>query len=150
MLSQSNIVIVDVLRRFKSSKIPVCFLVPTKTGLEKSIMDATKSVRDFLEEREIHSFSNQQQGTNNKVLIETNFYSQGQLIETKTSLYRPETKNGDPRIWVYKLADYTEPGDLLAITITKINSLLLTAANLISMIFLMQKIICFSICLAAQ
>ena len=119
MLSQSNIVIVDVLRRFKSSKIPVCFLVPTKTGLEKSIMDATKSVRDFLEEREIHRFSNQQQGTNNKVLIETNFYSQGQLIETKTSLYRPETKNGDPRIWVYKLADGTEPGDLLAITYNK-------------------------------
>ena len=53
-------------------------------------MDATKSVRDFLEERDI-TFQ-----IKNKVQI-TKFwlrqiFSQGQLIATKTSLYRPDKK----------------------------------------------------------
>ena len=39
MLSQSNISVVDTLREFKKVNIPVCFLVPTETGLKKSIMD---------------------------------------------------------------------------------------------------------------
>ena len=54
MLSQANISVVDTLRSFKSVGVPVSFLVPTKTGLEKSIMDATKSIRDFFKEQNLH------------------------------------------------------------------------------------------------
>ena len=41
----------------------------------------------------------------------------GSLLETKTSLYRPSSKTGDPRIWIYKLGEQAKPGDLLAITL---------------------------------
>ena len=119
MLSQANICVVDTLRSFKEVQVPVCFLVPTKTGIEKSIMDATKSVRDFLLEKGVHNFSTQGQGIESKILIPTILVSGGEFVDTKTSLYRPETKSGDPRVWIYKLGDYAEPGDLLAITVNE-------------------------------
>ena len=119
MLSKSNIPVVDTLKIFKSLNISVCFIVPTKTGLEKSIMDATKSIRDFLNEKKIHNFQNQSQGTEFKVIKSAILLSQNKYIETKISLYRPNTKNGDPRIWIYKLNDYAKPHDLLAITVNK-------------------------------
>ena len=106
MLSQANISVVDTLRSFKEVQVPVCFLVPTKTGIEKSIMDATKSVRDFLLDKGIHNFLTQGQGIESKILIPTILVSGGEFVDTKTSLYRPETKSGDPRIWIYKLGDY--------------------------------------------
>ena len=117
MLSLSNYSVIDALRSFKSSGISVSFLVPTKTGLEKSIMDATKNLRDFFCEKMIHDYNKQEKGTNAKVMILTKLVSKNSIIETKTSLYRPETKNGDPRIWIYKLAEHSEPGDLLAILV---------------------------------
>ena len=119
MLSQANISVVDTLRSFKEVQVPVCFLVPTKTGIEKSIMDATKSVRDFLLDKGVHNFSTQGQGIESKILIPTILVSGGVFVDTKTSLYRPETKSGDPRIWIYKLGDYAEPEDLLAITVNE-------------------------------
>ena len=57
MLAQANISVVDTLRLFKSAQVPMCFLVPTKTGLEKSIMDATKSVQDFFIGNNIHNYA---------------------------------------------------------------------------------------------
>jgi hypothetical protein len=38
----------------------VTFLVPTATGLEKSIMDATQEVRDFLVAADAHNYDGQQ------------------------------------------------------------------------------------------
>ena len=115
MLSLSNISVVETLRQFKAVGLPVGFLVPTKTGLEKSIMDATKSLRDFFVAQGIHDYDLQDQGTQSKALIRTILLSKDEVIETKTSFYRPETKSGDPRIWVYRLAEFAESGDLLAI-----------------------------------
>ncbi len=116
MLNQSNISVIDTLRTFKQANIPVCFLVPTETGLKKSIMDATASVREFLDSSRIHNFDQQLQGTGSKVLIKTVLISSEEIIETQTSLYRPETKQGDPRIWIYSLGQFARTGDLLAIT----------------------------------
>ena len=115
MLSQSNMPVVEALRSFKSAGVSVAFLVPTLTGLDKSIMDATQPLRSYLREKQIHDFSTQRQGTNHKVRLETILFSNGEVHTTQTSLYRPETKAGDPRIWIYKLASYASPGDLLAI-----------------------------------
>ena len=57
MLSQSNIPVVEALRSFKSAGVSVAFLVPTSTGLEKAIMDATQPLRGYLREKHIHDFS---------------------------------------------------------------------------------------------
>ena len=116
MLSLSNISVIETLRQFKAVSLPVGFLVPTKTGLEKSIMDATKSLRDFFAAQGIHDYDLQDQGTGSKVLIRSTLLTNDEVIETKISFYRPETKSGDPRIWVYRLAEFAEPGDLLAIS----------------------------------
>jgi len=37
-------------------------------------------------------------------------------MRSTASLYRPKTKNGDPRIWFTKLPAYADPDDMLAIT----------------------------------
>jgi len=92
---------------------------PTKTGLGKSIMDATISVRAYLKEQNIHDYSVQLAGTEYKVVIEDTFLiTSSGFIQSRTSLYRPQAKGkgGDPRIWFKKLPEYSNPNDILAIT----------------------------------
>lgn len=119
MLSKSNINIIETLRAFNNSKsgegLDVCFLVPTRTGMEKSIMDATQDVRDYFKKKDLHDFDCQGQGNKNKVSIDTLLFSNEEVVETKCTLYRPETKNGDPRMWIYGLKKQAQPTDLLAL-----------------------------------
>jgi len=132
MLSQSNINIAETLQNFKDAGLNVSFLVPTETGLKKSIMDAHESLRDYLSEKGIHNFEAQKQGPENKRLIPTVLLSKNHAAQTKTSLYRPTTKNGDPRIWIYGLSPAADAGDLLAIfgTSTELVVINCTTCNL--------------------
>lgn len=57
MLSSANLDVTDTLRRFKSARLQVSFLVPTATGLEKSIMDATAEIREFMLLNGLHDYS---------------------------------------------------------------------------------------------
>lgn len=43
------------------------------------------------------------------------------LIKTKVSLYRPVTKQGDPRIWIYQLKKYADPDDTIALILNDEN-----------------------------
>jgi hypothetical protein len=115
MLSQANLSVPDTLGQFKDRGISVGFLVPTETGLSKSIMDAHEGLRTYLKAKGAHDFDTQLQGNENKKSIRTFLLADGKTLETKTSLYRPESKSGDPRIWVYGLASVAGPGDLLAL-----------------------------------
>lgn len=115
VLPTSNIDILSTLRRFKKAGLPVSFLVPTETGIRKSIMDATSEIRDFFATHELHNFSSQAQGKGSKAKIQTVILSKGLVINTTTSLYRPNTKGGDARIWPYGLKKSASPTDLLAI-----------------------------------
>jgi len=92
---------------------------PTKTGLGKSIMDATISVRAYLKEQKVHDYDLQYDGTENKIVIEDTFLiTELGFIQSRTSLYRPRAKKkrGDPRIWFKKLPEYSQANDILAIT----------------------------------
>src|SRR5690606_5964366 len=89
---------------------------PTETGLKKSIMDATGSVRSFLKNEKIHDYDLQNQAPNNKVVIPTIIHTGFKTIKSKASLYRPLTKKGDPRIWFYSLTQIADPNDIVAIT----------------------------------
>jgi len=91
------------------------FIVPTETGLEKNIMDATAMVRFFLKYSGLHNYNDQKQGPDNKKIIKSYLIHKDYLEETKTSLYRPITKEGDPRIWISKLQQYAKPKDLLVL-----------------------------------
>ena len=48
MLSKSDTNIADVISIFQDLNIDCCFIVPTENGMQKSILDATFQVRDFL------------------------------------------------------------------------------------------------------
>jgi len=115
MLSSSNKDVVSTLKFFRGFGIPNCFVVPTATGLEKSIMDATKHISNYFKNNKLHDYGVQSQGGANKVVIKTILVSENLEHETTTSLYRPETKSGDPRLWISKLKNYSNPGDLIAL-----------------------------------
>lgn len=117
MLKMSDTNIDSFLPVFANTGASVAFLVPTPTGFEKSIMDATAPVRELLREKKIHDYMLQNQGPDNKVLVETYFVNNHGFEETSASLYRPMTKKGDPRIWFSNLKKYCEPCNLLALII---------------------------------
>ena len=115
MLASSNVDIVQTMRLFSNNGIDCTFIVPTATGLQKSIMDATTSFREYLKKSNLHDFNQQKQGPDSKVLIPTIIISDLVTIEGQTSLYRPETKEGDPRIWISRLNSHADENDLIAI-----------------------------------
>lgn len=115
MLASSNVDIVQKMRLFAHYGIDCAFVVPTATGLQKSIMDATVSVRDYLKKFSLHDFDKQKQGPSNKVVLPTVVISDQEITEGQTSLYRPETKDGDPRIWISRLKSHANENDLIAL-----------------------------------
>ena len=115
MLSTSNISIPKILQKFKDRGIKVGFLVPTENALDKSIFDAHNSLRIFLKDVGAHDYDKQIQGQNHKVKLETLLFAEGVPLQTKTSLYRPTTKEGDPRICIYNLKSHAKAGDLIAL-----------------------------------
>lgn len=105
----------------------VAFLVPTATAMDKSIMDAHDSVRAFLKRNEIHDYAEQQQGV--KRYIEAQYITSTGIIERKVSLYRPETKSGDPRIWVYGLKGVAQPYNLIALIYSEKQLFIVNCSN---------------------
>lgn len=89
----------------------------TETGLRKSILDATTPVRAFLKEKGIHDYECQLQGPEHKRSLVTYILTETSCYGTKTSLYRPVTKNGDPRLWVNKVRDveFLRANDIFAL-----------------------------------
>lgn len=117
MLKTSDVPLDKYLPLFAGAGVPVAFLVPTPTGYSKSIMDATSPVRELLRITHLHDYCAQLQGPENKRIIKAYFVTDSDLIETSASLYRPVTKQGDPRIWFSNLKRYCLPYNLLAIIV---------------------------------
>lgn len=105
----------------------------TETGLKKSILDATAPVRAFFKEKNVHDYEAQLQGPEHKRIIDTFILTETAQYRTKTSLYRPVTKNGDSRLWVNKIRDVeflrandifaliAHSGTLYAVNLTNVN-----------------------------
>lgn len=85
----------------------------TKTGYSKSILDATDPMRQYFKEQGMHDYATQAQGPENKVSQYSAILDASSCYYTTTSLYRPKTKKGDPRIWTYDLKKHCDPDDLL-------------------------------------
>lgn len=76
----------------------------TKTMLEKSTIDASKNIREFLVKHSLFDFDDLAKGETEYTNCQL-FYD-GSLYERKVSLVRPKAKPnrpGDPRIWIYNL-----------------------------------------------
>lgn len=91
--------------------------VPLAPGaMKKSILDAHLDLQCLLDEAGIHSYFKQAAGEDNKVVLPAVFMQRGEQIETKLSLYIPETKDGSmPRFWVYGLNRRMSAGEVLGI-----------------------------------
>lgn len=105
----------DRLKALTKNSVSLTLIEPTKTGLKKSIMDATGTVRNYLKEKGFHDYDQQHQGQESKVIIQGLIYEQFQVTKSNVSLYRPNTKKGDPRIWLSGLTKYTNANDIIAI-----------------------------------
>ncbi len=114
MLSKSNFPIDLAIKEFTSYGHQAAYIVPTKTGLTKSILDAHISLRKYVYEKNIHNFDSQPKGQEAKVKIAIGLITPESVTSSEMSLYRPLTKSGDPRIWVSGLPSYCSETDLLA------------------------------------
>ncbi|MFY7926111.1 MAG: MvaI/BcnI family restriction endonuclease [Aquidulcibacter sp.] len=118
MLEKSDKDIGEALKAFNAFELDIGLIVPTKTAMEKSIIDATASVRDYLVDTKFHDYEMQGQGkVENGIEHRAFFVWPDRLEQTTASFYRPNTKNGDPRLWLYKLKGYAEPFNLLALLV---------------------------------
>lgn len=106
---------INRIKLLTEKSVELCLIEPTGTGLEKSIMDATGSVRTYLKVNNIHDFELQKQGQESKIQINSFLISANELVNSVASLYRPNTKKGDPRIWFKGLGAYSTANDILGI-----------------------------------
>ncbi|OWP76324.1 MvaI/BcnI family restriction endonuclease [Flavobacterium oreochromis] len=107
---------IERLKLLTENSVEVTLIEPTKTGLEKSIMDATGSVRVYLKNKNIHDYDLQGQGAKeNGVYVDSYLINPDEFIQSVASLYRPNTKKGDPRIWFKGLGAYADANDILGI-----------------------------------
>lgn len=106
---------IERIKILTENSVELCLIEPTETGLVKSIMDATGSVRNFLKSKNIHDFGLQNQGQESKVQITSKLIDTDKTINSVASLYRPNTKKGDPRIWFKGLGNYSQANDILGI-----------------------------------
>jgi hypothetical protein len=90
----------------------------TAVQLEKSIVDANFSIQAAFATTGFHYYEAQPQGEDHKVVVDLALLTSSGLVETKMSMYRPDTKGGDPRLWIYRLTSLcpeVRPGDVIAI-----------------------------------
>lgn len=115
MLERADRPIEEVIRALADKGVEAGFLVPTETGLSKSIMDAHGQLRDYLRREGLHDYEDQAKGPDAKVVIRAWHVTPEGIVAARASLYRPETKGGDPRIWIAGLPRLAKAGNLLAL-----------------------------------
>jgi hypothetical protein len=129
MLKISDTPVLEVMQECATLGAEVAFLVPTETGLRKSILDAHAGMRDFLKKNEIHDYSEQGQGQSEKRVLPLIWWSPEGRVSRAISLYRPETKSGDPRLWVSGLANRAVAGNLLVFAVSAEGLVVLNASD---------------------
>lgn len=115
MLTASDTPIENAIRAFADYGVTAAYFVPTETALKKSIIDAHEGVRAYLRNNRIHEFAEQAQGQSHKKLVDVAIVGRNACSTTVMSLYRPETKAGDPRFWVRRLPEFVAPWNLVAL-----------------------------------
>lgn len=115
----------------------------TATGLQKAILDATQPMRTMLVTSGIHDYSLQAKGPEFKVTKHAVMWDALKARPVDVSLYRPITKNGDPRLWIYGLKDVANADDVVAIFIVGnvIQVLNLTRTNVVEALHTNQALL---------
>ncbi len=114
-MRQLSTVEINRIKLLTENSVELTLIEPTKTGLGKSIMDATGPVRSYFKEKLVHDYDGQMQGQTHKIFINSYLIEAGSLVRSTASLYRPVSKKGDPRIWFKSLPAYVKANDILGI-----------------------------------
>lgn len=127
------------LEKLTSLSIDATVIQPTRTGLGKSILDATAPVRNYLRRNGLHDYETQGTGAKeNGVELAAKLVSSRSEITSRTSLYRPKAKGngGDPRIWFSGLPTFSDPDDIIALVASngELVCVNITQENLVSVI----------------
>lgn len=128
MLEKSDKDVSIVIADLAGFGVEAAYLVPTDTGLRKSIMDAHSGLRRYLSDQKLHFYDDQGLGPKHKKTLEVCILTDSGWKQTSASLYRPETKLGDPRIWFSNLGKYAQAWNLL-VAIAKNDQLYLVNAS---------------------
>ena len=107
----------SIYQHLSKAGINFTHLLPTSTGLAKSIFDATSSVREYFEDVGYHIYSQQGKGPEHKIVRPAVYAGPSNTLSVDVRLYRPKTKDGDPRIWFGGLKKHIMPEDLLILTV---------------------------------
>lgn len=122
MLELADRPIPELVKALARHGIEAGYLVPTENGLKKSIMDAHGLLRDYLRAKGVHDYDQQAKGPDAKREVPATFFTPDGLapggIPATASLYRPQTKDGDPRIWISRLGSRAAPGNVIALVAT--------------------------------
>jgi len=106
---------IDVLENSTHNEYVLIRMTPTM--LKKSIIDASEPLRMLLKENLDIDYSTMEQGSENGLKEKIELLSNGEFVAKEVSYYRPKTKNGDPRFWIYSLKKVLEAFDLLLLTV---------------------------------
>jgi len=101
----------------KRSRAEYTLIRLTETMIQKSIIDAAAQFRYIVRESGISDYNEIVPG-GEKLYCEALIITNG-IYESKCSLYRPKTKSGDPRFWVYDLKNYIKQYDMIYISCYK-------------------------------
>jgi len=129
MLSKSDTAIDLVANELQKYGVIAAYLVPTEVGLKKSTLDAHFELKKFLADNNFHNFDEQAKGQASKKILSINLVQLDEIKKSSISLYRPETKNGDPRFWISGLGSYANAYNLLAFIIKNGELFLVNVSN---------------------
>ncbi len=108
--------LIEKITKYHHQAYSVVRLTPTM--LHKSIIDAGESIRKVLKNGSIVNYDTLDKGVANKIMKEAILITD-KIYTLNSSFYRPETKNGDPRFWIYGLKKHTNADDLIYLTTYK-------------------------------
>jgi len=98
----------------KRSRAEYTLIRMTDTMIKKSIIDASAPFRNITLESGIVDYKSIIPGGEKLFCEALLIYNDVQ--ESKVSLYRPKTKKGDPRFWIYGLKNILQPNDMIYIS----------------------------------
>ena len=107
----------EISAKFGLAGIRVAYLQLTPTGRRKSLMDAVAPLRDLLRDAQLHDYQTQGQGELYKVTLPIRYVASS-ASDRQMTLYRPVTKQGDPRLWITGLSAVSSDNDILAIAVS--------------------------------
>ena len=113
MQEKTNAALDDLKQAFEAIGIEIGYFFPTATGLEKSIFDAHERLCEFFKRFSIHDFSQQGTGQASKRVIDLKLLAIDVESSLQISMYRPDTKKGDPRFWISGIKKYAKADDCL-------------------------------------